>query len=31
MNAYSNPRPFLPRYDDLIKRYYRTIAEKGQK
>jgi hypothetical protein len=31
MNAYSNPRPFMPRYDDLIKRYYRTIAEKGRK
>jgi hypothetical protein len=31
MNAYSNPRPFMPRYDDLIKRYYRTIAENGRK
>lgn len=30
MNAYSNPRPFMPRYDDLIKKYYRTIAEKGR-
>ena len=31
MNAYSNPRPFMPRYDDLIKKYYRMIAEQGRK
>jgi 23S rRNA pseudouridine2605 synthase len=31
MNVYSNPQPFLPRYDDLIKKYYRTIAEQGRK
>lgn len=31
MNAYSNPKPFMPRYDDLIKKYYRTIAEQGRK
>ncbi len=31
MNAYSNPSPFMPRYDDLIKKYYRTIAEQGRK
>jgi hypothetical protein len=31
MNAYSNPAPFMPRYDDLIKKYYRTIAEQGRK
>lgn len=31
MNAYSNPQPFMPRYDDLIKKYYRAIAEKGRK
>ena len=31
MNAYSNPQPFMPRYDDLIKKYYRTIAEQGRK
>jgi hypothetical protein len=31
MNAYSNPAPFLPRYDDLIKKYYRNIAEQGRK
>jgi hypothetical protein len=31
MNAYSNPSPFLPRYDELIKKYYRTIAEQGRK
>lgn len=30
MNAYSNPQPFMPRYDDLIRKYYRTIAEKGR-
>ncbi|MFQ3591710.1 MAG: hypothetical protein SNJ82_00775 [Gemmataceae bacterium] len=31
MNAYSNPQPFMPRYDDLIKKYYKAIAEKGRK
>lgn len=31
MNAYSNPQPFLPRYDRLIREYYRTIAEQGRK
>jgi hypothetical protein len=31
MNAYSNPRPFMPKYDDLIKRYYRTIAAQGRR
>jgi hypothetical protein len=31
MNAYSNPQPFMPRYDDLVKKYYRTIAEQGRK
>jgi hypothetical protein len=31
MNAYSNPKPFMPRYDDLIQKYYRTIAEQGRK
>jgi hypothetical protein len=31
MNAYSNPQPFMPRYDDLIKKYYRTIAEQGRR
>jgi hypothetical protein len=31
MDAYSNPQPFLPKYDDLIKRYYRTIAEQGRR
>jgi hypothetical protein len=30
MDAYSNPRPFMPRYDDLIRKYYRTIATKGR-
>src|SRR5205085_6822043 len=30
MNAYSNPQPFMPKYDDLIKKYYRTIAEQGR-
>jgi hypothetical protein len=31
MDAYSNPQPFMPRYDDLIKKYYRTIAEQGRR
>ena len=31
MNAYSNPQPFMPKYDDLIKKYYRTIAEQGRR
>jgi hypothetical protein len=31
MNAYANPRPFSPRYDELIKKYYRTLAEQGRK
>jgi hypothetical protein len=31
MNAYSNPQPFLPRYDWLIREYYKTIAEQGRK
>jgi hypothetical protein len=31
MNAYSNPQPFMPRYDDLVRKYYRTIAEQGRK
>ncbi len=31
MDAYSNPQPFMPKYDDLIKRYYRTIAEQGRR
>jgi hypothetical protein len=31
MDAYSNPQPFLPKYDELIKRYYQTIAEQGRR
>jgi hypothetical protein len=31
MDTYSNPEPFLPKYDDLIKKYYRTIAEQGRR
>jgi hypothetical protein len=31
MDAYSNPHPFMPKYDDLIKRYYRTISEQGRR
>ncbi len=31
MNAYSSPQPFMPKYDDLIKKYYRTIAEQGRR
>jgi hypothetical protein len=30
MNAYSNPSPFLPRYDRVISEYYKTIARKGR-
>jgi hypothetical protein len=30
MNAYFNDRQFMAKYDDLIKKYYRTIAEKGR-
>ena len=31
MNAYSNPQPFMPHYDRLIREYYKTIAEQGRK
>ena len=31
MDAYSNPHPFMPKYDDLIKRYYKTISERGHR
>jgi Ca-activated chloride channel family protein len=31
MNAYSNPQPFIPKYDDLVKKYYRNIAEQGRR
>jgi hypothetical protein len=31
MRAYSNPEPFLAKYDDLIRKYYRTLAEQGRK
>lgn len=31
MDAYSNTGSFLPKYDDLIRRYYRTIAEQGRR
>ncbi len=31
MRAYSNPEPFLDKYDDLIRKYYRTLAEQGRK
>jgi len=31
MDAYSNPQPFHPRYDRLIREYYKTIAESGRK
>jgi hypothetical protein len=31
MRAYSNPEPFLAKYDDLIRQYYRTLAEQGRK
>lgn len=31
MNAYSNPPPFHPRYDQAITEYYKTIARQGRK
>ena len=31
MNAYSNDKQFMAKYDELIKRYYRTIAEQGRR
>ncbi|MHB1422362.1 MAG: hypothetical protein ACYC3I_04030 [Gemmataceae bacterium] len=31
MDAYSNPQPFMPKYDNLIKQYYRTISEQGRR
>ena len=31
MNAYSNDKQFMAKYDELIKRYYRSIAEEGRK
>lgn len=30
MNAYFNDKQFMAKYDDLIKRYYSAIAEKGR-
>ena len=31
MNAYSNDKQFMAKYDELIKRYYRSIAEQGRR
>lgn len=31
MNAYSNDKQFMSKYDELIKRYYRSLAEEGRK
>ena len=31
MNAYFNDKQFMAKYDDLIKRYYSAIAEKGRR
>ena len=31
MNAYSNTKGFMPEYEDLISKYYRTIAEQGRR
>ena len=31
MMAYSNDKQFMAKYDELIKRYYRSIAEEGRK
>jgi len=30
MNAYSNTKGFMPEYEALISKYYRTIAEQGR-
>lgn len=30
MDAYFNDRQFMAKYDELIKKYYRSIAEKGR-
>jgi hypothetical protein len=29
--AYSNDKQFMAKYDELIKRYYRSIAEQGRR
>jgi hypothetical protein len=31
MNAYSNTKGFMPEYEALISKYYRTIAEQGRR
>lgn len=31
MNAYSNDKQFMAKYDELIKRYYRSSAEQGRR
>ena len=31
MDAYSNSKGFMPEYESLISRYYRTIAEQGRR
>jgi hypothetical protein len=31
MMAYSNDKQFMAKYDDLIKKYYRSIAEQGRR
>ena len=31
MNAYSNDKQFMAKYDELIKRYYRSLAEQGRR
>ena len=31
MNAYSNTKGFMPEYEVLISKYYRTIAEQGRR
>jgi hypothetical protein len=31
MMAYSNDKQFMAKYDELIKRYYRSIAEQGRR
>jgi hypothetical protein len=31
MDAYANDKKFMDKYDELIKKYYRTIAEQGRR
>jgi hypothetical protein len=31
MNAYASRQKFMPKYEDMLKQYYSTIAEKGRR